>query len=147
MVRTVGKPQRRPWLRRYLTEIRDGLIKDLGPREEDLTTAQRVLVDRIVTLLGLVRLYEENVRAKGLFSEGNPLSELQTLYLSYNEAIRRDLQTLGVGKRREELETAEEIGRRIAKESAARRKSPRDDESVAIGSQGIEEGEVDDKAN
>ena len=96
MVRTTGKPQRRPWLRRYLTEVRDGLIRDLGPREEDLSTAQRVLVDRVVTLLGLVRLYEEHVRSKGLFSEGNPLSELQTLYLTYNETIRRHLQALGI---------------------------------------------------
>jgi hypothetical protein len=100
MVRTVGKPQRRPWLRRYLTEVREGLIQDLAAREEDLSMAQRVIIDRVVTLLGLVRLYEENVRVKGLFAEGNPLSELQTLYLTYNETIRRHLQALGISKRR-----------------------------------------------
>jgi len=99
MTRTVGKPQRRPWLRRYLSEVRAGLIEDLGPREEDLSMAQRVLIDRVISLLGLVRLFEEHARSKGLFSEGNPLSELQTLYLSYNETIRRTLQALGLKRR------------------------------------------------
>jgi len=60
-------PDNRRYLAPYLTGVREGLIRDLGPTEEDLTTAQKVLIDRLVNYLGIVRLIEEYVKERGIF--------------------------------------------------------------------------------
>jgi len=63
-------PENRQYLRTYLTDVREGLIRDLGPKEENLTTAQLVLIDRVITKLGIIRLIEEHVKEKGIFKNG-----------------------------------------------------------------------------
>lgn len=55
-------PENRRYIADWLTEIREGLISDLGPSENDLTTAQRVIVDRIISKLGVIRCIEEYIR-------------------------------------------------------------------------------------
>ena len=107
-------PENRRYIARYLTEVRDGLIHDLGPSEEDLTAAQQVLIDRIITKLGIVRLIEENAKENGVFNEGTLDPSLGTFYLQYDNSIKMQLQALGVDKRGSEkvltpLELAAEI--------------------------------------
>ena len=118
-------PENRQYLRPYLTEAREGLIRDLGPTEEDLTAAQRILLDRVITNLGIVRLIEEYVKEKGIFQNPggflNPA--LATHYIAYNNSIRLNLQALGINKRVGDkilgpLELAAEIDREQAEQDA-----------------------------
>ena len=99
-------PENRRYLRPYLSGIRQRLIRDLGPGEDDLTAAQVILIDRVITYLGIVRLIEEYVRDKGIFSNAggflNP--SLSKGYLAYNNSIRHTLQALGIDHRAVEPE-------------------------------------------
>ena len=99
IVRQGDLPENRKQVREYLNKIRDGIISDLGPTEENLTTAQIVLIDRLVSLLSVVRMIEEYAKEKGAFS-GDRLSEsLRESYISYNNSIRLILDKLGIEKR------------------------------------------------
>lgn len=92
-------PENRRYIARYLTEIREGLIGNIGPTEEDLTTAQRVIIDRVISKLGVVRCIEEHIR-KNSVMEGNDLApSLKVSYLAYNNSIRLDLQAIGIDKK------------------------------------------------
>ena len=94
-------PKNRRYLRSYLTGVREQLIRDLGPTDDDLTGAQRILIDRVTTLLGCVRCVEEHLRQKGIFDNpGGFLSpSLSDKYLAWNRAIKEILALLGVDKR------------------------------------------------
>lgn len=94
---TSGKlPEHRKYVEQYLTAARMNLIADLGPTEEDLTTAQIILIDRIVTKLGVIRCIEEHTREKTVMT-GNLLAPaLRASYLAYNNSVRLDLQALGI---------------------------------------------------
>jgi len=92
-------PENRKYIRRYLTEVREGLIEDIGPRERDLTTAQRVLIDRIISKLGVVRCIEEHIRENTVMTGHELAPSLRKSYLAYNNSIRLDLQALGIDKK------------------------------------------------
>jgi len=86
-----------------LTAIREGLIHDLAKSEEDLSTGQKVLVDRVVTFLGVVRLIEEHAGQYGVLdSEGRLTSGLTVHYLAFNRQIQSMLALLGI--QRKEIE-------------------------------------------
>ena len=94
-------PENRKHVRQYLTEIREHLIADLAAREEDLTAAQRLLVDRIICKLGVSRCIEEHIRESSVMVEGDLAPSLKAHYLAYQNSIRLDLQALfprGLGK-------------------------------------------------
>jgi len=95
----ITQGDKRRYLRRYLTEVREGLVTDLGPTEDELTTAQRVLIDRIVSKLGLVRSIESHVAVNGIFNGDDLAPCLQRSYLAYTNGLRRDLVALGIDKR------------------------------------------------
>jgi len=124
MTRAGVLPERRGYLTAYLTEVREGLIRDLGPLEEDLSMAQAVLIDRVISKLSILRCVEEHVREKGVFTKAGELdSVLSKSYLAWANSIRLDLQALGINKRAGEkfmspLELAEQIDREQAEEDA-----------------------------
>jgi len=94
-------PERRGYLRHYLTAIREGLVRDIAITEEGLTTAQRILVDRTVTFLGVIRLIEEWVREHGVLDEKGGLSpSLSAHYLAFNRNVKEYLVLLGIDTRR-----------------------------------------------
>jgi hypothetical protein len=99
IIRAGELPERRTYIRAYLQAARDGLIEDLGPREEDLTAAQRVLIDRAVSKLAVIRCIEEHVKETGVF-KGKELSPvLAKSYITYTNSLRLDLEALGIDKR------------------------------------------------
>ncbi len=117
MIRAGVLPERRAYLREYLTQTREGLVNDLGPLEADLNAAQVVLIDRVISKLSILRCIEEHVREKGVFTKSGELdSVLSKSYLALANSIRLDLQALGIDKRAGEkimspLEIAAEIDR------------------------------------
>ena len=81
-------PENRKHIRRYLTEARENLIRDLGPAEVDLTVAQIILIDRIISKLGIVRCIEEYIRENSVMVGQDLAPSLKASYLAYNNSIR-----------------------------------------------------------
>lgn len=92
-------PENRKYVRNYLTFVREGLIRDLGPKEEDLTTAQLVLIDRVIAKLGVLRLVEEHAKERGIFEDRSLSPSLKESYIAYDNSIRLSLQALGIGRK------------------------------------------------
>jgi len=116
-------PDNRAYLRPHLSAVREGLIHDLGPTEEDLTTAQKLLIDRIIGQAGVIRLIEEHVREEGVFHGRMLTSVLAQNYLSFVNSMRLNLQALGINARAGAkmlgpLEIAAEIDREQAEQDA-----------------------------
>ena len=91
-------PENRKYVKQYLTQVREGLVEDIGPTEEGLTTAQRVLIDRVVSKLGVVRVIEEHIRENSVMRGHDLAPCLRSSYLAYNNSVRLDLATLGINK-------------------------------------------------
>ena len=89
-------------IRRKAAVIWERLVQDLGPTEKDLTTAQLILIDRIVAKLGIVRCIEEHINKKAVMSGSRLSPSLRESYLAYNNSIRLDLSALGIDKRQGE---------------------------------------------
>ena len=112
-LRTGDMPPERRYLVNHLENIRAGLIRDLGPKEKDLTTAQRLLIDRVIAKLGILRLIEEHAAENGFF-DGNSLApSLRESYISWDNSIRLALRELGISKRATETIDIVDIGREI----------------------------------
>ena len=98
---TTGKlPEHRKYIEQYLTAARLNLIKDLGPSENDLTTAQIIIIDRIVSKLGVIRCIEEHIRENSVMVGQGLAPALKASYLAYNNSIRLDLQALGINSKK-----------------------------------------------
>jgi hypothetical protein len=93
-------PENRKHVLKYLTAARENLIQDLGPEEKDLTAAQIILIDRVVTKLGVIRCIEEYIRESTVMIGSRLAPSLRESYLAYNNSIRLDLATLGIDKRK-----------------------------------------------
>jgi len=88
-------PEHRIELRRYLSACRNGLIEDLGG---NLSTQETILVDRCVSLLGVLRCIEEDAKDKGIFDGNGLRSSLGKHYISYTNSLKQILALLGLKK-------------------------------------------------
>jgi hypothetical protein len=89
--------------------VRQGLVRDLGPTENDLSTAQIVLIDRITTKLGVIRCVEEHIRENSVMVRDDLAPCLKASYLAYQNSLRLDLQALGLNIKNNEILTPYEI--------------------------------------
>lgn len=109
-LRTGEMPQEKAHLVKYLSGLREGLIQDLGPKESDLTTAQKLLVERLISKVGFLRLIEEYAMSQGLFQGNRLLPVIERNYIGIDTAIQRNLSLLGIGtKRQSEGRTLEAV--------------------------------------
>jgi hypothetical protein len=109
-------PENRPQILKYLMAARQGLVRDLGPTENDLTTAQIILIDRVTTKLGVIRCVEEHIRERAVMRGDELAPCLKASYLAYNNSLRLDLQALGIARRTEAILAPYEIVRMEKKE-------------------------------
>jgi hypothetical protein len=93
-------PENRKHIKQYLTISRENLIRDLGPTEEELTAAQIILIDRVITKLGVIRCIEEHIRENSVMVGHNLAPSLRASYLAYNNSVRLDLQVLGINSKK-----------------------------------------------
>lgn len=109
-------PENRGYLRTFLEETREGLIRDYGPTEAGLSTAQRVLIGRIITALGVCRCIEEKAAEDGVFhlvfdskgrdNQGHLLrGSLGDRYIAFQNTIRLNLKELENLSRKEDSKT------------------------------------------
>ena len=76
----------------YLTQLRARYIDDLGPREDDLTAGQLLLINKLITLEGWCRCVEvEAARAQTL--------DLRDRYTKFTGLILRTCALLGIERR------------------------------------------------
>jgi hypothetical protein len=108
-------PENRAHILKYLMAVREGLVGDLGPTENDLSTAQIVLIDRVTTKIGVIRCVEEHIRENSVMAGDDLAPSLKASYLAYCNAIRLDLQALGLAKKQEAILTPYEIVERETK--------------------------------
>ena len=99
MIRRGELPERRGYIRRYLTACREQLIRDLGPTEAEMTGAEIIILDRCISKLAVIRMIEEYFAETGIFINGQLAPVLSADYIRYCESLRRDLLTLGIGRR------------------------------------------------
>lgn len=110
-------PEHRQYIKKYLITIREGLIRDIGPTEQDLTTAQLILIDRLISLLGVIRLIEEKAKEDGIFRGKDLIPSLKASYIAYNNTVRLTLERLGIDKSvGDRVLTPLEIAERIDRE-------------------------------
>lgn len=91
-------PEHRVELRRYLSACRNGLIEDLGG---DLSTQETILIDRCISLLGVIRCIEEYSKEQGVFNNGKLQPALGKHYISYTNSLKQILSLLGIESRAE----------------------------------------------
>jgi hypothetical protein len=99
MGRTGKLPKRRSYIRAYLTDVRESLIFDLGPIEEDFATAERGPINRTVLKLAVIRCIEEYIRESGVLASGGLSPILAENYITYCESLERSPRALGIIKR------------------------------------------------
>jgi len=117
-------PENRKHILKYLTAARENLIRDLGPTEENLTAAQIIIIDRIVSKLGVIRCIEEHIRENTVMMGHNLAPSLGKSYLGYNNSVRLDLRELGIDKRMEDrVLTPLEIAAEFDKKKEAEEKT------------------------
>ena len=100
LVKAGELPQRLGYIRRFIEEARAGLIRDVGGTAEGLTTAQAVLIDRAISLLGVIRTIESNLAEEGIMQGGNLVHVLRDSYLAYTNSLRLILRELGINTRK-----------------------------------------------
>ncbi len=91
-------PEHRTHIRRYLTACRQGLIDDLGS-DQSLSTAEAILIDRIISKLGISRCIEEHTRENSVMVGQELAPALKSSYLAYSNSIRLDLVALGINSK------------------------------------------------
>ena len=113
---TTGRlPEHRAHLLRYLSACRDGLTEDLGG-EVNMSTQELILIDRCVSILGVLRCIEEFAKERGVFSDGELQPALGKHYISYTNSLKQILALLGIKQRDGEELSPLELASRIDKE-------------------------------
>jgi len=128
--------KKNPAVRIYLRNTRVGLIRDVAGTEEDLSEQQRILIDRIISKLLILRIIELWIEKHGVWRRDKLLAKPSVLelepalglnYLAYSNSVDRALKLLGLEKKEIEgdpFSYIEEFDRKKAeKEKAAKDKS------------------------
>jgi len=115
-------PECRRYVREYLEGVRAGLVRDLGPKEENLTAAQAALINHVISKIAITRLIEERLAEVGIFNAAGELDPaLGKFFLTASNSLRLDLQALGIEKQKgvEIVDLGRYIAARDAEASAA----------------------------
>ncbi|MDW7759453.1 MAG: hypothetical protein SCM96_02315 [Acidobacteriota bacterium] len=95
-VRSGTLPEDMNRVRRYLEDIRQGLIHDHGGDEDAIPAGRRILIDRVISKLGVLRVIEEHLGESGILVGDTLAPILRQNYLAWANSIRLDLVALGL---------------------------------------------------
>jgi len=87
-------PQNFTHVRKFLTYARKRLILDQGVQEGLIPIGNILLIDRVISKLGMIRCIEESCRKNGIFISGQLAPVLRESYIAYSNSMRRDLIAL-----------------------------------------------------
>ncbi|MDD8014060.1 MAG: hypothetical protein PHX45_00085 [Acidobacteriota bacterium] len=83
-------------VRRFLENIRESLIREKGPRIEDITTPDLIRIEKAVNVLQVTMSIEAYIRREGIF-RGKKLDPiLRESYLAYVNSLRLLLRELNI---------------------------------------------------
>ena len=124
MVKAGDLPKKMTRIREYLGKVRAGLVLDIAGQEEDLSTAQLILIDRTISLLSVLRTIESSLSERGILQGKGQDLQLQPIlannYLAYSNSLRLILRELGIDRRAgERILTPLEIAAEIDREKTA----------------------------
>lgn len=85
-------PEDKLYIGVYLTRLRAGYIEDIGPREEDLTAGQLLLVNKLITLEGWCRCVEVEAARKQTL-------DLRDRYTKFTNLVLKICGMLGIERR------------------------------------------------
>jgi len=100
--------KKNPAVRAYLRETRADLIRDVAGSEESLSAQQRILIDRIISKLLVLRVIEIHLEKYGIWRRDKLLAKPSVLelepalgnnYLAFSNSIDRALGQLGLTKK------------------------------------------------
>ena len=95
-----GFAVRRPLkIRKELTIFREQYVKELAGSEDTLTAAQRTLLDRATSILGVCRCIEHYIHEVGAMQKDKLTPVLANNYITYVNSLKRILETLGIEKK------------------------------------------------
>jgi len=115
--------EHRKYIEGYLTAARIGLIQDYGPTEKDLSTAQIIIIDRMIAKTGCIRCMEEHCAENGVMLGRRLAPALRESYLSYSNSLRLDalaLEALRIDKKRERVDLGKYIEMRDEEKAKAK---------------------------
>jgi len=104
--------KKHPAVRVYLRDTRAGLIRDVAGKEEDLSEQQRILIDRIISKLLILRIIELWIEQGGVWDRSKLLAKPAVLslepalgnnYLAYSNSVDRALKLLGIHKQAKDM--------------------------------------------
>jgi hypothetical protein len=101
-------PDERLRITRYLTGCRQALVEDLGG-EENLSAQRLILIDRLISLLGVIRGIEEFCHEDIMNSDGSLKPALGKSYLAYVNSARQILCVLGLERASDQLPSIRDI--------------------------------------
>jgi len=87
-------PKHLSHIRKFLEYTRKRLILDFGGPEEVIPIAIILLIDRVISKLGILRCLEEQARRSGIFVSGELSAPLRESYIAYSNSMRRDIMAL-----------------------------------------------------
>jgi hypothetical protein len=94
-------------IEKFLEDCRKGLIRDVAGSEEALSEGQKILIDRIISKLAILRLIEIYIERYGPFNRQKlkqKTLELEPVlgesFLAFSNSIRASLVVLGVDRRK-----------------------------------------------
>jgi hypothetical protein len=144
-----------PLIRRYLEDVRAGLVADVsGGTEDDLSEQQRVMIDRIINRLAICRLIEAYCEKYGVFRRDQlkrkKILELEPAlgqnYLAFSNSIDRALISLGLDRRKREKDIglAEYVQAKDAEKSEKAKATALEGQEIAHPSASLRDGKGQD---
>lgn len=117
---TTGRlPEHRIVLIRYLTAVRSSLVADLAGSEDNLSAQQIILIDRCISLLGVIRCIEEHCKEKGVFKGDSLQPSLGKNYISFTNSLKQILQLLGLKRRTlDDIRSVQDVVREFDKKKS-----------------------------
>jgi len=127
--------KKHPAVRVYLRDTRAGLIRDVAGSEKDPSEQQRLLIDRIISKLLILRIIELWIEKHGVWDRSKLLAKPSVLslepalglnYLAFSNSIDRALKMLGLEKKAIEGDNwsyIEEFDKRKAEKAKANDKT------------------------
>jgi hypothetical protein len=141
-------------IRRYLEDVRAGLVADIsGGAEDDLSEQQRVMINMIINRLAICRLIETYCERYGVFRKDvlkrKKILELEPAlgmnYLAFSNSVDRALIALGLGRKGEKvLDLTDYVRQADAAKDKKTKASASNPQAIAPPSASLRDGKGED---
>ena len=119
------------YVRRRLSAIREALIRDIGGTEDNISAQKLIILDGVISRLGIVITMEQYIRQTGIIKGHSLAPCLRHDYQTYRNSIDRALGMLGLERfEKEENLSIAELEKVVDKEMREEREKEQAKEPV-----------------